>query len=377
MSVNRDETLYFKNYNELNNFDWKKFWDNSQLKTVNIKLENDSHILKIDDKGPNFNELNQFKWQQEFLDVSTHEIVQIKIRGDEFGHKIDKKEFETYKELKGNLEGIDWAKRLKMYYPIKAIKRRKNINKNVGKLEDYILKFIEDTELENDEGEISLPGYPNELKAKFAEKMTIILKYGFEIEFTNDQNWFIITDEVNKVEGIWEKFKVENELYKEYENYKTANKNSRIFHEKHFHICFLLLLDKVVKRYDWEGEKECTRLHTLLNTLLNKENKTSTGYIDVYFKDKNEINIVEVKYIDPDSKESYDKVKIEGIDQVCSYKLEGNIASTNLFLLIFIFNKENKRFECKLESKWKSQDLKTYESKQEEDLSNQISRLNL
>jgi hypothetical protein len=98
--------------------------------------------------------------------------------------------------------------------------------------------------------------------------------------------------EQKKVEGIMGKFQIGNNLEVAIDN---SGEKKRYFYEKHFHICLFLLLDKVLdKNSPLECEKACTRLHTLINNV----NQTSTGYIDIYFKDGEEENIVEVKNID-------------------------------------------------------------------------------
>jgi hypothetical protein len=321
------------------------------------------------------NDIDKISWDEFFDDETIKNLpfIEFKVQGDKFSYKIDKKEFERCNELKD----INWTSRLKVYEP--AIIKKKNIKKPAEKLFQQILKFVEDTELADTKGNIILYEYKDlkknetiikkEPKKDFADKMEIILNYGFGIE---DLNKFRIDSEMNKVEGIMKEFENKKTELDEITIEKIRAESGRFFYEIHFHICFLLLLDKVLGNSSaWEGEKECTRLHTLVSCSAKKVNPSSTGYIDVYFEDEYGVNIVEVKNIDPSFEISYQEVKIKGIDQVCSYILEGNV-KPNLFLLTFIFNKNENKFEYRLEPELESEVLKTYESKQEKDLICQV-----
>ena len=124
--------------------------------------------------------------------------------------------------------------------------------------------------------------------------------------------------------------------------YRNIIKFRKFFWEKHFQLCFLLLLDKCLSILNWEGGKKCERLHTLIL------NKNATGRIDVFFEDEYGINIVEFNYMRPGySQKDLKKIKTIAIDQLCSYKFDDDV-QPNLFLIIFKFNQNAKKFESEL-----------------------------
>ena len=331
MSVSRDKN------------NWRKFWSN---KIVNVN---------------DYDTLNKISWAGFLKYLKEHsglKVIKIKLKNELFIHEIDKREFEIYNQRYNNLKGINWEKRLKRYFEYEGTIFE------AFELKTQIFTFIKEKIkfLRGDyEGKIIL--YRNyitqtnktETLEELIEKVVIILKFGFGIKTSTDLKDFQIDGSMNKVNGLINLFdkkakKFDEKIIDLLNFIEKKNNLKRHFYEIHFHICFLLLLNKVLGSSYWEAERECTRLHSLIEN----KNTTSTGRIDVFFEDEYGINIVELKCMPPFYRlTDIKKVEIEGIDQVCSYKLDGDV-QPNLFLIIFLLNEEGNKFERILKERLKS-----------------------
>jgi hypothetical protein len=135
------------------------------------------------------------------------------------------------------------------------------------------------------------------------------------------------------------------ELKKKFDDYNFNEivKNSCEYKELHFHLLFLIILSKSNQIEYWCAEKYCGRLHTFLG----QSNKSSSGYCDVFYIDKNNNSyIIELKlykdfYLRENYKKNYSNAKDYknfddfvnfAIDQVRSYQLDDyeGIKSNNI-----------------------------------------------
>jgi hypothetical protein len=381
---NSDEQIFeIYSLNTLKNMSWAGFLKDSQISKLNkikvkvlnkpaeeISKENfideiilnwrsfwNEHEKRFD--VDSYDTLEKISWILECPKISELDKIRFKF-DDEFIHEIDKKEFKNYIEFRSidkTEEENVWKKRLAFRF-IKFTDddlKLEDKSSETGRFQIETFKFIKKKIYflkVNAQKRIFLSVDNYCTINEFIEKIVVILKYGFGVEtITHLENFATSINKMYKVDEINKKFQIEFIKNQEY----MTDANS--FYEIHFHICFLLLLDKVLgENFVWEVEKECTRLHTLINN----GNSSSTGYIDVYFEDEYGANIVEFKYKRP-KRAGLERLRIEGVDQVCSYKLDGNNKQEpNLFL--FIFFVENNRLKCEFLNKDSDPPLISYKS---------------